>query len=152
MSLDEPNLTSTELKERMRRRLLIQHRVPTCYVVVDEDDEPIYLQWMICPADNDWIQDYFGGGFPRLEDDEVMIENAYMRTSHRGHGLMNPCLAVFVRMARELGARHLITFVGTSNGPALRGVESAGFVPYLVREDRWLLFRRSVSFRPLSDP
>ena len=79
LSLDEPNLTLTELKERMRRRLLIQHRVPKCYVVVDEDDEPIYLQWVICPADNDRIQEYFGGGFPRLEDDEMMIENAYMR-------------------------------------------------------------------------
>jgi hypothetical protein len=49
----------------------------------------------------------------------------------------------------HLGARWVITFVTTDNEPSLKGCHRAGFCPYVLRRERWLLFRRRLSFEPL---
>lgn len=49
----------------------------------------------------------------------------------------------------DFGARYVLTFVHADNIPALKGCQRAGFAPYILRHERWRLFRRSVVFEAL---
>jgi hypothetical protein len=50
---------------------------------------------------------------------------------------------------KELGARWAVTFIADHNIPSLKGARNAGFVPYMIRHERWFLFHRSLTFSEL---
>lgn len=131
------------------QRRLIESELSTCYVAVTESDEPCYMQFLIGAKHNRLIKERFGPLFPKLDKDEALIEAAYMRPSFRGKHIMPAAMGRIAQKAQELGARWVITFVHTENIPSLKGCKRAGFFPYILREERWFLFRQYVSFHEI---
>ncbi len=52
--------------------------------------------------------------------------------------------------AQKLGAKYVIAFVDEENIASLKGLQRAGFIPYILRKERWFLFKRSVQFCPMT--
>ena len=75
--------------------------------------------------------------------------NRAILSSWSGRSARRGSLARIAEKAQGHGARRVITFVDHHNVPALKGCQRAGFSPYLIRVDRWRLFRRRVTFRAL---
>lgn len=147
---DDPDVEPELAQARLRQRWLLTADLPTCWIAVDPDGMACYMQWLIASSENDRIRAWWGGLFPELEPGEALLEGAYTSDSHRGKGIMSHAMARIAEHAADFGANKVITFVGTENIASLKGCERAGFAPYIERTDSWSLFRRHVTFRPLS--
>jgi GNAT superfamily N-acetyltransferase len=150
LGLDTKQLSDRGPYVRMHRLNFIEVGIGTCFVGVTESDEPCYMQWLMPARDNAQIQKYFRGIFPILKPDEALLEYAFTPERWQGQGIMPAAMAQITEKARDFGARRVITFVDSSNVPALKGCRKAGFVPCLTRIDRWRLFRRQIVFQELA--
>jgi len=122
------------------------------YVAVDErSDQPCYMQWLLGPDRNEAIARL--KSFPLLAENEALLENAYTPASHRGLGIMSAAMARIAERADDIGARHVVTFVGADNPASLKGCRRAGFAPYMVHSRNDMLFGliRRDSFVPMAD-
>ena len=149
LGMDSERISDRGSYVRMQRRRFFREGIGQCYVAATADDEPCYMQWLLGGAENARIARYFHGGFPALAVDEALLEFAFTPEAQQGKGIMPAAMARIAEKAADLGARHVITFVDHENVPALKGCQRSGFRPYLLRSDRWRLFRRRVSFQPL---
>ena len=149
LSMNEDYVSDRGPYVRMHRLNFVGERIGTCYVATTDGDEPCYMQWLMSARENEAIRRYFKGIFPLLNPDEALLEYAFTREDYQGKGIMPAAMARIAEKAQDHGARRVITFVDHGNIPALKGCKRSGFEPYLIRVDRWRLFRRQVSFRPL---
>ena len=149
LDIHTPSITSEGVEERLMRILLLQSKIPTCYVAVTPDGRPCYMQWLIGPSENDNVKKFFVDRFPLFAPDEALLEFALTLEAHRGQGIMPCAMAQIAKQAADLGARWVITFVMDDNIPSLKGCKRAGFVPYLTRREQWRLFHRRMTFTPL---
>ncbi|MEX0648871.1 MAG: hypothetical protein WEA56_11005 [Balneolaceae bacterium] len=149
--MENGNLEEVDPRQVANHRSLVEAGIPYCFVAVDEDDNPCFMQWLICAESNDLIEKYFGDTFPALEQNEALLEGAYMHRKYRGLRIMPAAMARIADMAKEMNVKWVQTFVDIKNIPSLKGCKRSGFSPYLVKKDRWLFFRRSISFKPVSD-
>lgn len=125
--------------------------IPTGYIATTEDDTPCFVQWLLSPKENEWIEDYFRGTFPLLAADEALLEGGYTVRPFRRQGIMTSGVAQVAECAMEFGARWVITFVDHGNIASLKGIHRAGFEPYIIRREKYRFFRKIVSYEPLSD-
>lgn len=132
-------------------RAMIDSGIPQCYVAVNRNDEPCYMQWLISSESNDLIEELFGNSFPQLKEDEGLLEGAYMHRAFRGLHIMPAAMSRITEKALEKNIRAVMTFVDIENIPSLKGCKRSGFSPYLVKKDRWFLFHRSITFQPLTE-
>lgn len=151
LDVESPEVTEEGREERMTRLQLLEAGVATCYVAVTATDEPCYMQWLIGPEQNDLVQSYFKGIFPRLEPGEALLEGAFTPEAYRGKRIMPCAMAEIANRAEGIGARWVVTFVTHDNIPSLKGCQRSGFVPYLTREEKWRAFRHRVTFTPLPE-
>ncbi len=128
---------------------LIEKNIPTCYVAATTNDTPAYMQWLISYKDNDKIEEHFKGLFPRLKKGEALLEAAYCNPAYRGLRIMPAAMAQIAEKAESINARWIKTFVDVQNIPSLKGCRRSGFEPYVLRKDRWFLFRRTTSFHAI---
>ena len=129
----------------------VNANIPTCYVAVTEDDDPCYMQWLFTNDQNDVIEEHFEGVFPRLKEDEALLEGAYGRLSYRGLRVMPEAMSRIAEKAASKGARWVITFVDVTNIPSIKGCKRAGFEPYILRKEKIVLFKRRITFHEISD-
>jgi RimJ/RimL family protein N-acetyltransferase len=125
--------------------------IPTCYVAVTDQGAPAYIQWLMGPGQNEKIQAFFNGTFPVLAPDEALLENALTLPEFRGKGIMPAAMARIAEEGKALGVRYVLTFVEENNIPSLKGCKKSGFVPYMIRRERYLLFIRSLTFTKLPE-
>ena len=125
---------------------IVRANIPTCYVAVTSDGDPCYMQWLIGSRENNRIHNHFGDTFPPLKDNEALLEAAFMKRTFRGQHIMPAAMARIAEKGKDIGATRALTFVGCGNIPALKGCRRAGFTPYIVRRERWVFFRKHVSF------
>lgn len=133
---------ATWLEVYVRQRML-RSGVRTLYVAADDADRPIYAQWLVRPPDLATLDRFSPGRYPRLADDEALVEGAYTFARFRGMGVMSSGMVQLVEMARESGARSVITFVAEDNVPSLRGCARIGFSLDHLRVNRRRLGRRT---------
>jgi RimJ/RimL family protein N-acetyltransferase len=115
-----------EDKEIRWRRDFYKKLPHSCYVAVDErEGTPCYMQWLIGAKDNDTLARF--KCFPRLADNEALLEQAYTPPSYRGRYIMPAAMAKIAEFAPELGARYVLTFVEEKNTPSIKGCLRAGF-------------------------
>ena len=143
------HLSGEARRQRAMGLRMVRAELATCYVAVTEDDRPCYVQWLIGPAANETVRRLFGGCFPALEPDEMLLEGAFTLEEWRGKGIMADAMAQITERALDHQARVVITFVATGNIPSLKGCKKAGFEPYVARADRWRWFQRVSLFGPL---
>src|SRR5437867_4424507 len=147
----KPGITADEKRDLNIRLDHLRSGVPTCYVAVSEHGEPMYIQWLMGPGDNDRIQAHFNRVFPVLASDEALLENAFTLGQFRGRGIMPAAMARIAERGRDIGARWVITFVEESNIASLKGCKRSGFYPYMLRHETWFLFRRKLTFTLLPE-
>ena len=128
---------------------LLASDIQTCYVAVTEEGAPCNMQYLILPSENDKVQALFEGVFPRLAEDEALLEAGFTLEEYRGQGIMPFVMDDLAQKARKEGARRLLTFVTCQNVPALKGCRRAGFVPNMLLNRRFRLFKRRLTFKPL---
>jgi RimJ/RimL family protein N-acetyltransferase len=109
------------------------------------------MQWLIPSSENDKIQAFYRDIFPRLKEDEALLEGAYTADDFRGQGVMASAMAQIAERASDLGARKVITFVSERHIASLKGCKRAGFVPYVMRREKYRLFRHRVTFTSLPE-
>ena len=145
-----------EQVELHARKSHYEAKIPRCYVAIDErNGTPCYFQWLMGPQENAKIQALFPPGwFPTLKADEALLENAYTPVAYRGNGIMSAAMALIAEEADALGCRYVITFVERDNIPSLKGCHNAGFLPYLVRNEKRYLANNIIrrSFSPYTGP
>lgn len=131
-------------KERLEIATRLRHlaeRIPRCFVAVDDrTGAPCFMQWLMTADQNERIQGFFQGRFPRLQSNEALLENAYTPPAYRGLGIMSAAMSRIIENAREPGCRYVITFVMSDNAASLKGCTKAGFRPFLIRRDSHALF------------
>jgi hypothetical protein len=125
--------------------------VMTLYVASSAGGAPIYAQWLIGPGEQAVLDKHAPGRYQRLADDEFFVDAAYTFVAHRGKGAMGDGMAQLLRIARDRGARWVITFVSPQNVPSLRGCAGLGFELDSRRLDIRRLGRRTYAVRPLDD-
>jgi GNAT superfamily N-acetyltransferase len=152
LDMRDPQMAPRGPYVRMHRLRFLRQRIGSCFVAArTADDEPCYMQWLIPASENERIARYFRGIFPPLDRDEALLEYAFTHERFAGQGIMAAAMARIAEQARAFGARRVITFVDHDNAAALKGCHRAGFHEYLVRVDRWRLFRRTPVFEPVGD-
>jgi RimJ/RimL family protein N-acetyltransferase len=151
LSFLDPTPGSTGDAEMIRRNQLrlLAAGIPTCWIAIDPDGKPCYMQWLITSRDNARIKSQWGGVIPQLGPHEALLEGAYTPDTHRGLGIMAAAMARIAESAKELGASSVITFVAEDNVASLKGCKKAGFDPYVERRVTWRLGRRRAVFTPL---
>jgi GNAT superfamily N-acetyltransferase len=145
-----PGLDRKSAWGRLTQRRMLADDLPTCWIALGPDGQVCYMQWLVAPKDDARVQTRWGGLFPKLQQDEALLEGAYTEESHRGQGIMAHAMAKIAEAARAFGARQVITFVDHTNVASLKGCEKAGFAPYVERRVTWFLFRRRIRFVPLA--
>lgn len=138
------------LNDSYRHIRLTNAKIPNCYVAVTKDNVPIYRQWLIGSAENTQIKNYFGALFPKLKNNEALLEGAFTNPSFRGYGIMSAATSGIAEKGKEIGAEHIITFVDIKNISSLRSIVAAGFSPYILRKEKRLFFFRKVVFLPIT--
>lgn len=149
--LDTKNDPSINPRIIANQQNMVNANIPTCYVAVTTDNKPCYMQWLIGNNENEKIEKYFKGVFPPLKKQEALLEGAYSNPAYRGMRIMPMAMALIAEKAADMNARWVNTFVDVTNIPSLKGCQRSGFVPYLLRKDRWFLFRRTITFHPVSE-
>ena len=141
LDCDAPLLSSDERWLRAARRRLLDTGRGTCFVAVTADNVPCYMQFLFGARDNGFIRRYFDGAFPQLAADEALLESAFTPEAFRGKKIMPAAMAYIAERATDLGARSVITFVGTDNTPSLKGCIRAGFQPAALVTQKWRFFK-----------
>jgi hypothetical protein len=126
--------------------------IPNCYVAVSKDDEPFYRQWLIGSNYNNELQTLYAGSMPVLNGDEALLEAAYTTPTSRGMRIMPAAMSRIAEKAKDIGDRYVITFVLIDNIPSLKGCKRSGFHPYIIRIEKWFLFKRKVMYTDVTDP
>jgi len=150
LDVREPGLSDEQVYARLSQTRLLRSGIRTCHLAVEPDGTACYMQWLILSNQNDQVREFFGNLYPRLAPDEALLEGAYTPEASRGQGIMSAAMAQIAERADQFGARWVVTFVDEGNAASLKGCARAGFVPYLRRHERFRLFRRRVSFTPVS--
>jgi hypothetical protein len=128
------------VKERPRRLPVLLEAIPTCYLVVTDEEEPAYMQWVVLRAEWPRFKPYFAGDLHKeLEEDECVFEFAYTFQKFRGLGVMGAGLSMIAKQAlsEHPQLKWGYTYVLDTNVPSLKGCHNAGFFPYMQREERW---------------
>jgi RimJ/RimL family protein N-acetyltransferase len=133
--------------DRANRELFLEAGIGTCYLAVSEDGEICYMQWLIGPEHNDLLAAHTH--LPILKRGEALLENAFTPTAFRGRGIMASAMAQIAERGADLGARWVLTVVSEDNVASLKGCARAGFEPYMLKLDRWLLLRHQVRYTTL---
>jgi hypothetical protein len=128
------------LKARPGRLAILRARIPTCYLATTASGEIAYMQWLVAHTDIERFKPFFEGQLGTLRKDEVLLEFAYTFEEFRGQKIMGAAMAAIAEKGLLSGARYAVTFVQKSNIAALKGCATAGFAPYMIREERWRLF------------
>ncbi len=150
LDVGERDLTDEQVYARLAQARLLGSGIETCHVAVDPGGTACYMQWLILSHENERVRAFFGNLYPRLAPDEALLEGAYTPEAYRGQGIMAAAMAQIAERAGQFGARWVVTFVDQSNVASLKGCARAGFEPYVRRHERFRLFRRYVSFTPVT--
>ena len=81
------------------------------FVAIDQrNGAPCYVQWLFGARDNAFVAQL--KGFPVLAPHQALLENAYTPPACRGFVIMSAAMALIAGRAADIGARHVLTFVG----------------------------------------
>jgi hypothetical protein len=147
-SMPPAGSSRVEALTRSNARNLLESGLKTCYVGLTQAG-PVYMQFLVTADQNDRLLTVFGGLFPPLAEDEGLLEFAFTLQDHRARPVMPAVLLRLIEIAREQALTRVVTYVRVDRPTLMRFVLRVGFAPFVVREERWRLFRRHVAFQPL---
>ena len=123
--------SAQEKAEVAVRRNFLAQGAHNGFVAIDQrNGAPCYVQWLFGARDNAFVARL--KGFPVLAPHQALLENAYTPPAYRGFGIMSAAMALIAERAADIGALHVLTFVGLDNIASLKGCQRAGFNPLLL--------------------
>lgn len=143
--------SDADARDLVDANALFEAGVQTCYVAVTGTGQVCFKQHIIDASQNARLRSLFGDLIPPLEPDQVLFEGAYTLPRYRGRGIILHVWPEMARIARESGARELLSYPSVGDEPILRVSKWFGFEPFVMRHERYRLFRRSVTFVPLPE-
>ena len=147
LSYDAAAVSAQERGEVAVRRNFLAKGAHNGFVAIDQrNGAPCYVQWLFGARDNAFVSQL--KGFPVLAPHQALLENAYTPPAYRGFGIMSAAMALIAERAADIGARHVLTFVGLDNIASLKGCQRAGFNPLLLHRSDPARFRHDPA-RPL---
>jgi L-amino acid N-acyltransferase YncA len=125
----------TESKESayklLYRKYLYECGCGNWYIARTADtDEPCFLQSVIRPEDNKLLDEGFGNWFPRLNEDEILLEGAYTFENYRGNRLCHAVASDIIEIYREKGFKRMIAYYNNDNAASLKAGEKTGFTKF----------------------
>ncbi len=136
------------------RRWLYDSGFRRWYIARDaETNELCFIQSVIISEDKSLLDGVLKGWFPRLKEDELLLEGAYTFEKYRGNRLCDSVAKDIFEINRKQGLRRAITYIKSENAPSLRAAEKTGFKKYEEVYIRKTLFftRRHVVEIPQQD-
>jgi RimJ/RimL family protein N-acetyltransferase len=149
LAMDDPDLDDDAAHMILQQRRLLDSVPGTCWIAVDRDGRPAYMQCQILPEHEAGLRALFGDLFPRLRPGQALLDGAYTPPAFRGKGIMAHAMAIIAATAAEKGARSVVTYVREDNIASLKGCKKAGFWPYTRRLEIYRFGRRQIRFEPL---
>jgi len=137
------------LKEGQRHIRLVEEKIPNCYAAITENDMMVYRQWLFKQDQFEQITKYFGPIFPNINADEAIIEGVFTHLNYRGLRIMPNAIYKILNQDQYKHLYRIIAFVGDTNIGSLKGFYRIGFKPYILRQEKWFFFKRTISFIPL---
>jgi hypothetical protein len=137
------------IRERPRRLPVLLADIPTCYMAVTQRNDLAFMVWVICREDWPHFQPHFKGDLQRdLHPDECLFEFAYTFEKFRRQGVMAASSNLIAKqiVKERPSLRWAYNYVRKDNIPSLKGCQSAGFLPYMSREERWRAFYLTQQF------
>lgn len=138
------------LNENMRHIRLVKENIPTCYIAENNENIPVFRQWLFKHDQNERIHRYFGGIFPNLEKNEALLEGGFTHDKYRGQRIMAKGILNILNLPENKDIKRFITFVDVTNIASIKGLQRAGFTTYCIRHESWRFFKRRVTFTPIS--
>lgn len=123
------------------------------WCAVDADGRPAYVQWLIPGAEAREVHAFFPGLFPKLDEDTLFIEGAWIPPEFRKQKVMGEGLAIVTKAAAEAtpGSQFAVAFVADNNKGAAFGTRSAGYEVFMQRTQRWRFGRCTTTFAPTTE-
>ena len=150
LATNVPGLDPDDREERLVRQHMRTLGFLHCVVVVNEEDQPCFLQWLILSSENAVLAEAYHGLYPPLKPHQALVEGAYIPPAFRGKKVMPAAKRIVCEYARDFGVTEVITFVRSTNIASLKGCQRAGFVPVMTRVSSHRFGRSSLTFKPLA--
>jgi L-amino acid N-acyltransferase YncA len=125
----------TESKESaqmlLNRRWLYECGCGKWFVARTADtDELCYFQCVISPEDNKLLEKDFRDWFPRLKEDEIIMEGAYTFEKHRGNRVAMSVIFDILDIYREKGFKRMVGYIDSYREVSLGKMERIGFTRF----------------------
>lgn len=106
-----------------------------CYFAKTPDGQPVYMQWLIYPDENEIIAKHFRSRFYPLKPNQIMLENAFTFRRFRGLGLLPNISAELLTIARDQGYKTAVTYIQKNQIVSLNEFMNMNFkIRKIVRE------------------
>jgi hypothetical protein len=137
---DVTALSPKDQQEVIWRRMFIDKAgISNGIVGVDRrNGRPCAALWRFGHSDNALVRRI--GGFPFLNQEDILIEGHYAPRAYRGAGVMPVVTEMVARDAAAARLRYMHGFVGTRNRATLKSARRVGFEPHLMHTRQFLLF------------
>ena len=149
---DEPLFTSgSEGREAADAAFLFESDLRTCYVAETATGTVCYMQYLIESSQNGELRRLFGDLYPPLANDEVLLEGALTLPKFRGRGIALFAIPSLLSRAHAAGANSALLYASVDNTPMLKASKRCGFVPFVLRRERFRLFVHRLAVVPLPE-
>jgi GNAT superfamily N-acetyltransferase len=146
-----PGASAEDEYELLLIRKLLNSRIPGCHVAETEEGKIVFIQWLIPSTENKAIQSYFNASLPILWPNEAIIEVAFTFPEYRGLGIMPEAMSRIAEEAGTEGILRVVAFPEVHNVRTLKACKRAGFLPYIMKNERWTMLVRRLTYPPLPE-
>lgn len=127
--------------ELIGRKLFYDSGFRDCYVARSVDAKELcFVQWMISQENYQGLGQGFRNMLPRLERQDIWMENSYTFKKYRGKKVYPSALVELAEIARNKGFERILTYVRADNIASIKGCERAGFQVFERVTEMKLLF------------
>ncbi len=147
-NLKRPDISISEFRFIIISLMLIEARLPTCYVGVTKENYPYCICWLVHRSDYYNVHALFSNRSYLLQPDEVFFDNIYTRQDARGKRLMRFITLRLFEKAMQDGAKQAIAFISVENPSSLAGSNVIGWKPFTLKRVHWRFFKSFTSFEP----
>ena len=110
------------------------------------------IAFIIYPEDDKTTGGKFRNWFPRLKEDEALLEGGYTFEKFRGNRLHPSVITDRFRICKDKGFRRVVAYIEKGNIASLKGYERAGFTQFEeIHHLRVLFFTRRKSNNALKN-
>ena len=114
--------------ELVQRSWFYEFGFHDCYIARTIDTgELCFMQCLISKKYDNLLNQGFKYWFPKLKEDEAILENAYTFEKYRGKRIMPSVMVKLSELASSKGYKRVITYVEQDNIASLKGCQRAGF-------------------------